>query len=62
MLEHSSSFVNKMHGSPCDGCAGCDTTMERVSDAEIADVMAEAPPGLAVQVLLMRHDWMLTGY
>ena len=49
VLEHSSSFVNEMHGSPCDGCAGCDTTMERGSDAEIADVVAEAPP---IQVLL----------
>ena len=56
VLEHSSSFVNEMHGSLCDGCAGCDTVMEPVSDAEIADIMTEAPPGHPVQVLLVRQS------
>ena len=37
-----------------DGCvsdAGCNATTERVSDVEIAEIIAEAPPALAAQVL-----------
>ena len=33
--------------------------MQRVSNAEIAEVEAEAPLD---QVPLVRHDWMLAGY